>query len=440
MGKFQYKKRNQEAAKESAEGNDSKWYAWIKAGVPLWSPTKDVHRVRFCPPTYSDEPNAIGLRVTVHPNVGPDEKTHLCLKAMKQEPDPIEERLSDARRDGKADEKWAKSMKARDRVPTYLIDLDDIEKGVQLWPMADKTNSGLDRACIDRKTGSVIEIEHPEFGREVEIETKKERGRDGNDYTVYEFVVGRRGKFMSEYEDEQDEWLQYITDNPLDTVLKYLSYDELVEELGEVSHGRGERGGGERESRSARRGVRRSAPAAEPDSADEGDVGDAAWSEGDRGEPPAQSRRRRSEPDSEPAPESSRRRRRDEPDDEPAPESTRRRRREEPESDPEQDAPTRSRRRSEPEPEAEEPTRRRRRSETSDAPAESEAPTRRRRSEPEPEAEAPTRRRRSSEPAPEAAQDAERPGDLADEVGKDGLPDPGEPPASPGRRRRRSPD
>lgn len=252
---YDYQKRDVGDVKESAEANDAKWLAYIKAGIKTWSPKAGiVHRVRFMYPTYAGRRKAIGYRVTVHPNVGPDDISFLSLSAMKDAPDPVSERLSDARRDGDADEKWAKALKEKDYLVTFIIDLDDMDSGVQLWVMPDKANAALDRACII--DGVVVEIEHPEFGRTVEVEAVEKHARDKSfSWTECEFHVSERESWISEDPDEQKTWEDFIKANPLDQCIRFEDYDTILEALGEVSHGRGSRDDDDRpQSRSARRG------------------------------------------------------------------------------------------------------------------------------------------------------------------------------------------
>ena len=367
---YDYQKRDTDDVKESAEANDSKWYGYIKAGIPIFKMSQDVHRLRFLYPTYEGRRKAIGFRVTTHANVGPDEKTYLCLRAMKDQPDPVDERLSQARKDGQGDDKRAKSMKPVDRLLTYVVDMDDTEAGVQLWPMADKANSALDRASIDSH-GSVIEIEHPEKGRVVEVESKEKhsRGKEKFSWTECEFVVSERESWISEDEDQQKEWEDFIKDNPLDTVVIYETYDTLLEALGEVQHGRGSREDDQPRGRAARRGRStggerrtREAPQGD-DSGPDADPGQP-WADKEPDvQAPTQSRRRTR---GQPAPQSS------EPDLErdlsgvglpetEEPERPARGRRRQPEPEDQQEAPARRRtRQPDPEPDPEQAPRRRR--------------------------------------------------------------------------------
>lgn len=252
---FEYNSRNAKDAIETAQGNASKYYGYIRPGIPIWTPSKDRHRIRILPPTYSGRKRSFGYRVTVHPNVGPDSKTFLCLSAMRDQPDPVEERLSEARRYGDDKERWARDMKARDKVPTYIIDRDDMDAGVQLWPMPDAVDAKLNAISTNATTGRILEIEHPDEGYDVEVDKIEEPRKDGKPghFTTYDVVRCRKSCPISDDRREQDEWLQWITDNPLDEVLVFHTYEQIREALGEASHGGRDRGRGEVETRADRR-------------------------------------------------------------------------------------------------------------------------------------------------------------------------------------------
>jgi hypothetical protein len=248
---FQYRKRSDSAVKEASSVQNTKFFTWIKPGIKIFTPTKPTHVIRVLPATYDGPIRSFGKEVVLHSNVGPDERNVLCLKAMKGEPDPVEELLEDARARGKAQEPWAKSLKAKVRVATWIIDRDDEAAGPQLWPMAQQTDASLNRKCLHEKSGRVVEIEHPDKGHDVELVTTK----DNNGYTVYDFEIASRSSYLSEDEDQQEEWLEYITKNAPDKILVFDSYDEIAAMLKGVGGLPAKSADREQFSRSSRRGA-----------------------------------------------------------------------------------------------------------------------------------------------------------------------------------------
>lgn len=235
-GGFVYKQRSAEENRKRAENTGRDFESIYKDGVNLYKVKDGDNSIRVLPPTFKGAQH-YGLDIQVHFGIGPDRATYLCLNKMLDKPCPICEARQEAQRDG--DDELAKELAPKQRVLVALIDRDDEKAGVQIWGMPWTVDRDLAQVAVDRKTKEVLPIDHPEEGYDVFFtKTGKERNTKYGGISVdrQPSELGRRG----------DEWLDWIQEHPLDTLLNYASYDDIAKAF----NGGGSGGGSRKRDRS----------------------------------------------------------------------------------------------------------------------------------------------------------------------------------------------
>ncbi len=230
---FQYQRRDDDDVKGRAQGNTGDFDRLVKPHIKLWSPADGDNRIRIIPPTWEGAKH-YGLDLHVHYGVGADRGSYLCLKKMLKKDDPIHEAYEEARRDG--DEEYAKELASRRRTGIFLIDRNNEKEGVQFWAMPQSLDTNIVKVTVDKESGEVLPIDHPEEGYDVSFE---KTGKGVN--TKYLGVsIGRNPRPLG-----KDEWLEYAMDNPLPDQLVYYDYDHIAKAFG--GGGGAGKGGGNRD-------------------------------------------------------------------------------------------------------------------------------------------------------------------------------------------------
>ncbi len=221
---FQYKDRGKEAVQERANQQGGMYDSYTRDGIPTLSLKEGNHLIRILPPTWEDARH-FGIDIYVHYGVGADNNTYLCLDKMKGEKCPICEEYDRAKRG--RDEEYANSLKPSKRVLVYVIDRDNEKEGPQLWPMSWTIDRQIAALCTDARSGEVLVIDHPEKGYDVEFNRKGTGIK-----TKYEGMkVARNPSYLAQDTRDEDDWLDFVTKNPLPDVLVYRDYDYLAKML-----------------------------------------------------------------------------------------------------------------------------------------------------------------------------------------------------------------
>lgn len=252
---FQYRGRDDSDVRRRSSQGANDFDKFLKDNIKMWKCNDGDNRIRILPPTW-DAAKHFGLDVYVHYGVGPDRQSYLCLQKMKGEPDPIAEEREIARRD--EDEKYAKELEAKHRVLVYLIDRDNEKEGVQAWAMPSGLDRDIVKISIDKSSGEVLPIDHPDEGYDVTFE---KNGKGIN--TKYEGVsIARRSSPLG-----RSEWLDFAVDNPLPDQLNFFDYDHIAKVFN---------GGGGSSSGSSRSSSREESSSRHPSSRDDEDRHDRA--------------------------------------------------------------------------------------------------------------------------------------------------------------------
>lgn len=218
-GRYEYHARSREQVDRRAQGT-SDFDVFVKDTIKMYKAKDGLNTVRILPPTWN-KPEHFGLDVHVHYGIGPDRQTYLCLDKHKGEPCPVCEERADAKRDG--DDDYAQELRANTRTLVYLIDRDNEKDGVQAYAMPATLDQAIVKVSVDRKTGDVLPIDHPEDGYDVEFEKTGAKMK-----TKYVGVaIARRSSPLG-----KPQWLDFALDNPLDEQLVFYPYDHIAKVFG----------------------------------------------------------------------------------------------------------------------------------------------------------------------------------------------------------------
>lgn len=165
----------------------------------------------------------------MHYGVGADRGQYLCLHKMKGEADPINEERekfkSSMEADNKEDQKYLKELEAKRRVGVYLIDRDHQKEGVQFWAMPWTIDRDIVKVSVDKDSGEVLPIDHPEDGYDITFE--KSGAKDRTEYNGV--AIARRSSPLG-----KDAWMDFAIENPITEILQYFSYEDIAKAFGGV--------------------------------------------------------------------------------------------------------------------------------------------------------------------------------------------------------------
>lgn len=188
-------------------------------GKDFYFPKKEINNIRFLPHWTWDLNEDPFYETMYHKNLGDDKKKSvICLKFEKKEYCPGCEAV-DAfyHTRNKDDAAFAKSIRAQTRVYWNIVDLDDLEAGVQVW----MTGSDILDQVIDWITNPKYgDITDPIHGRNCTLRfTKGEHTKSGwNEYKIQpdptESVI-------------EPAWFEHMVD--LTTFIKITPADEMKE-------------------------------------------------------------------------------------------------------------------------------------------------------------------------------------------------------------------
>lgn len=214
---FEYKARSKDQVSKRATQSGGDYDKYINESVKMFKPADGTNIVRILPPTW-DGAEHFGLDIYVHFGIGSDNQAYLCLDKMKGEPCPICEELQRVKSEG-GDEEYEKQLYPTKRVMVAIIDRDKEKEGPVVWPMSWTMDRDIGKLMIDKRSGEIYAIDHPEEGFDVEFD-KEGKGLK----TKYSgLAIARKPSELG-----NDKWLQFMVDNPLPDLLQYYSYDHIA--------------------------------------------------------------------------------------------------------------------------------------------------------------------------------------------------------------------
>lgn len=277
MARSKRKKRNfdldidSEAATAVSSGSDG-YDSPLKSGTKFYKAKEGKNRIRILPRTWGDDegPRLWCFPVVVHYGIGPDNGKYLCSKEMGHDRNcPICKERTLLMSMG--EEKAAKQLKATRHQACWVIDRSDEDEGPKLFLMpATKVAGEIFETSIDEDTGERFAIHDPEEGYDV-IFSRKGTGLN----TDYKGVkLAPRSSSLTDDNELYDEWLDYIEENPIPSMLNYYDPDYIE---GVFSGTVAEKDGDDEEDlprERTRRRKRRPDPVDEDDDEEEDDIED----------------------------------------------------------------------------------------------------------------------------------------------------------------------
>ncbi len=201
----------------------------IRDDIKMFTPKEGKNRVRILPRTWVDSegPEHWAFPIHLHFGIGPDNSSYLCPTKMGKGTCPIcEER---GRLDATGDKEAARELRVALYQLVWIIDRNDEDVGPKAWRMpASKLEGPICDLSRDEDTGAILKIDHPADGYDVTF-TRSGTGRN-TDYTAP--AVVRKQTYLSENEELEQEWLDYISANPLPTILNHYDTQYITNVFG----------------------------------------------------------------------------------------------------------------------------------------------------------------------------------------------------------------
>jgi hypothetical protein len=222
---FKYTKRTAEDVKKRATQTGGRFDSPFKQGFDTFRPKNGENLVRILPATWEDHDH-YGLDVWMHRFVGGDNSNYLCAHKMEGKRCPICEEQKLAKDAGEDDE--AKALSPTKRTLVWVIDRDDKSDPPvpQIWDMSWTQDRDIAGMCHTERTGKILLIDHPDDGYDITI---KKSGQGLK--TKYQFIIDRESSPIDDDVNVQEEILQYITENPLPTVLRFDTPEHIEKQL-----------------------------------------------------------------------------------------------------------------------------------------------------------------------------------------------------------------
>ena len=184
----------------------------------FWRPTPGDNHVRFLPRWDGDYDGEMFRETAYHRNLGPDkDKSAVCLRHEGQEKCPVCEVIAELyKTKTDEDKEFARSIKAQTRAIFNIIDLDEPEKGPQIYMSGVDVMEQILRYVANPKYGA---IDNPQTGRNcLLVYTEGKNTKSGFPDTNIQADPDTSPL-------QNMEWLEKLAD--LDAIVKAMSYDEL---------------------------------------------------------------------------------------------------------------------------------------------------------------------------------------------------------------------
>lgn len=219
---FRYQERTKDDIKARANMRGGDFDSIINPKFKMFKIKDGKNIVRILPPTW-DDPKHYGFDIYVNYNIGPDNQSYLSLAKMKGEKDPIAEAKREAERDG--DKKLAKDLAPRQRILMWVVDRNAEDEGPLLWSAPFTLDKAIANLSFDEDTKEVVFIDDPEQGCDVRF--YKEGTGLMTDYDASKIRILKPGP-LSDDEGLQNEWLEFIQENPIPDCLQYYDYEHIA--------------------------------------------------------------------------------------------------------------------------------------------------------------------------------------------------------------------
>lgn len=219
--KFTYQPRDKDSVKERANARGGGFDSFILPKYKRYKMKDGKNLIRVLPPTWKGARH-YGYDIWVNYGIGADNQSYLSLSKHLKGADPIAEGRAEANREG--DEKLAKSLAPRQRVLMWVIDRLDEEEGPQLFDAPQTVDKALANLSMDEDTKEITLVDDPEEGCDFRF-YKSGQGLL-TDYDASKMKLMKPSP-LCEDQKLQDEWLEYIAENPVPDTLQFYDYDHI---------------------------------------------------------------------------------------------------------------------------------------------------------------------------------------------------------------------
>jgi hypothetical protein len=225
MSKFKYQQRDDSTLEERATRSSGLYDSMFNEGYQSTTFPAGDHTIRILPPTWKGAKHW-GFTHFIHYDVGPDNQRYLCNERMSKGVCPVCETARRAVRAG--DDKYAKKLRASERVLVWLVDRSREKDGPRLWSLSWGIDKDIAKLCRDRRTKKPLWIDNPETGFDLDFSVEnvttdagKKIAKPGN------FAVARSTSPLCDDQQLQDEWLDFIAEHPLDAALRFYPAEKI---------------------------------------------------------------------------------------------------------------------------------------------------------------------------------------------------------------------
>lgn len=218
--KFEYRPPTAEALMKRATQKTGGFDRIFKEGFETGKTVEGRNTLRIM---YATWPGAetYCLEIWSHSNIGPDRQRYLCPRKMGKGNCPICEEYEEAQRN--KDEAAIKELRPWRQMLVWAIDRKAEKPCPTLFTIGVKIDKDLAAQAVDPDSGELLHIDDPDHGYDISFlrtGTKKNTDYSGA-------AISRRSTPLSDDPKQQEEWLDYIADNPLPSVLNIQTYEYL---------------------------------------------------------------------------------------------------------------------------------------------------------------------------------------------------------------------
>lgn len=218
--KFSYAPMSKDTVEKSSHTKGEGFNQYLKSGITQFRPEKGRNKIRLLPFIQDGKNMGVGYEIKLIYGVGVDNQTFADPTWLGMDEDPIAEARNEANREG--DEKLFKALKPKSRVLHWIIDRNKESEGPMLWSCPVTLNAEIAKQILD-EDGMVVPVDHPDEGYDIIFEREGEKLN-----TEYGGVkIARTSSPVHDDEDIQDEWLEYVEENPLPDLILEFSADYL---------------------------------------------------------------------------------------------------------------------------------------------------------------------------------------------------------------------
>src|SRR6185295_15722935 len=119
---------------------------------------------------------------------------------------------------------YLQSLRCSRRVLTWIIDRNAETEGPKLYSMPWTLDKDISILSIDKDTKGILQVDHPFEGFDIDF---KKDGQGIN--TKYVGIqIARRSTPLSTNTKMVDEWITFIDENPLPSMLNFYDYDKIA--------------------------------------------------------------------------------------------------------------------------------------------------------------------------------------------------------------------